>query len=277
MRDNYYEKAIIKLEKHCMSAQGLDQRNRGWLWQIAARVAHYWGNDLMAQQLQQNAYGDNPNLLRPRVAQPYMLLTQPGPQAEAIVARIEEFGTRRGYVAEFDEVVSHLVREASSNQFEQSLADLGAILGFVTERPDNKYGKGPDVLWLLTSSLALVIEAKSRKSGANPLTKEQHGQLLNADEWFKSEYHNYESIRVSMHPNTKTTDSNVPGATMALTYDKLNELVAAVRKMIVELCESVATTQELVMRSERLLHKLNLSPEEIIRGYLLPFEGERLS
>jgi replicative superfamily II helicase len=272
IRDNYYEKAIAKLEKHCESAEGLDHRNRGWLWQIAARAAHYWGDNTMAQRLQQNAYGNNPNLLRPRIAQPYVPLVKPGPQAEAIVARIEEFGTRRGYIAEFDEVVSHLVREASSNQFEQSLADLGAILGFTTERPDHKYGKGPDVLWLLTAALALVIEAKSRKSGTNPLTKEQHGQLLNADEWFKREYGGYESLRVSMHPNTKTTDSTVPGATKSLTYDKLNELVSATRRMIVELCESAAPTQELVVRCDKLLHELKLSPREIVEEYLLPFE-----
>lgn len=274
VRDNYFEKAVAKLEKHCDSAEGLDRRSRGWLLQIAARAAHYWGDDEAAQRLQQRAYADNHNLLRPRVAQPYVPLVQPGPQAEAVVARIEEYGTRRGYVAAFDVAVSHLVPEASANQFEQSLADLGAMLGFTTERPDHRYGKGPDVLWLMTAALALVIEAKSRKSGANPLTKEQHGQLLNAEEWFKREYRGYRGVRVSMHPNTRTTDSTVPGATMALTYDKLNELVAAARKMIADLCESAAPIQELVVRCEKMLGELRLSPDGIVGEYLLAFEDQ---
>ena len=142
-RDNYFEKAIHKLDKYCEETKGLDQKTRGWLEQMAARVAHYWGREDIAQQLQQRSYSDNHNLLRPRVVQDYVPLTMPGKQAEAIVSRIDEFGARRGYVAEFDEVVSHLVPEASSNQFEQALTDLGAMLGFSTERPDNNYGKGP--------------------------------------------------------------------------------------------------------------------------------------
>ena len=42
------------------------------------------------------------------------------------------------------------------------------------------YKLGPDVLWLLTENLGLVIEVKSRKDRDNALYRKQHGQLLNA-------------------------------------------------------------------------------------------------
>jgi replicative superfamily II helicase len=272
VRDNYFEKAVSKLDKYCEEPKELDRKTRGWLRQMAARAAHYWGRNDIAQQLQQKAYADNNNLLRPGVLQEYVSLTVPGKQAEAIVSKVDDFGARRGYIAEFDEVVSHLVPQASSNQFEQSLADLGSMLGFSTERPDNNYGKGPDVLWLLSSSLGLIIEAKSRKNKENALTKEQHGQLLNAAEWFGEQYAGYTGIRVSMHPNVRATDSTVPGESKALTYEKLYALIAEARALIVALCESVVPREELVMRCEQLLKSSKLTPGSIVGEYLVPFE-----
>jgi hypothetical protein len=272
VRDNYFEKAVSKLDRYCDSTKGLDQKARGWLRQVAARAAYYWGREDIALQLQQHAYADNHNLLRPRVAQEYAPLVAPSEQAEAIVAGIDHFGSRRGYIAEFDEVISHLVPEASSNQFEQALADLGSMLGFATERPDKNYGKGPDVLWLLSGSLGLIIEAKSRKNKDNALTKDQHGQLLNAAEWFREKYPGYTGIRVSLHPNVKVTASTVPGESKALIYEKLNGLIAEARELIVTLCESALTRAELVIRCERLLRGSKLTPETIVKEYLVPFQ-----
>jgi hypothetical protein len=175
-------------------------------------------------------------------------------------------------VAQFDEVVSHLVPEASSNQFEQALADLGSMLGFSTERPDKNYGKGPDVLWLLSGRLALIIEAKSRKNRGNALTKDQHGQLLNAAEWFRGEYPGHTGVRVSMHPNIRATDSTVPGDSRALTYEKLNALIAEARALVVALCESIVPREELIMRCKQLLGESSLTPDSLVREYLVPFE-----
>ena len=108
-------------------------------------------------------------------------------------------------MAEFDEVVSHLVPEATSNQFEEALKNLGIMLGFAAERPEKIYSNGPDVLWLLDGELALVIEAKSRKKQKNALTKEQHGQLLVAMQWFQQEYPNYHGIPVSIQASNWAT------------------------------------------------------------------------
>ena len=106
-----------------------------------------------------------------KVPAPYEPLMLPGRLVQAIVEHLKQFKNRRGCLADFDELVSHLVREASSNQFEQALAELAALLGFVGERPEQSDPKGPDVLWLLNEKLGLVIEAKSRKKPGNSLTR----------------------------------------------------------------------------------------------------------
>lgn len=271
-RDGYYEKAITSLDKLAERQDGVDPHTKGWLKQLAARYAQFWGKEDVAQTLQQHAYAANPNLIRPRSTQTYVPLAVSGRQAEAIVARIADFPLRRGYLADFDETVSQLVPEASANQFEQALANLALYLGFQAERPDHKYGVGPDVLWILSDQSAFVIEAKSRKNSTNALTKDQHGQLLNASEWFKREYPNLTGLRVSIHPNVSATRSTVTGETKALTLAKLGELVGDTRLLLAELCESVRPTAELVNRCQQLLDRSNLTPVKLAQTYLVPFE-----
>lgn len=280
MRGGYFEKAINKLDKYSQESsqsgeKKLDIKSRGWLKQLTARIAYYWGKGELAQQLQQSAYSDNYNLLRPQVTPPYIPLTIPGKQAESIISKITEFYPRRGYLSSFEEVVSHLVPEASANQFEHALESLGLILGFHSQRPDKVYRVGPDVLWLLTENLGLVIEAKSRKNKDNALTKEQHGQLLNAVEWFKQSYPSYDYIRVSVHPNPNATKSTITGQSKALTFDNLNRLIADTRNLLNGLCESAISPDELIIRCENLLSRSALKPQFLIDEYLVSFESEQ--
>jgi replicative superfamily II helicase len=279
VRDGYFEKAINKLEKYCKEAteqENLDSKSRGWLKQISARAAYFWGRRDLAQSFQQSAYSDNSNLLRPQVVPPYTALTIPSKQAEAIVSRIVEYSHRKGYLAYFDEVTSHLVPEASSNQFEKALADIGTILGFQTERPEKTYSIGPDVLWVLSENLGLVIEAKSHKKQANALTKGEHGQLLEAEEWFKENYQNYNCVRVSVHPNPISTKSTVTTRSSALTFNKLNQLISDVKALLTPLCESHVDSNELVLRCEKSLLTSTLKPQSFTESYLVPFESETI-
>jgi hypothetical protein len=273
VRDGYLEKAIDKLGAYCAQEKNLDPKTKGWLLQFAARIADLWGHGDMAQERQQDAYAFNKNLLRPRILPPYCAAKMPGGQAQRIVKEIGEFGYRRGYLAHFEEIASYLTSEASSNQFEEALASLGRVLGFQADRPENEYRVGPDVLWLVDGQDGLIIEAKSRKNEGNALTKEQHGQLLNAAEWFNKIYPSYTGVRVSVHPNVAAGDHVVTGKSMALTLDRLNALVSAARSLLQVLCTSVVSDAELVARAERELAKLNLSPSALIQNYLVPFEA----
>jgi hypothetical protein len=133
---------------------------------------------------------------------------------------------------------AQIVPESSSNQFEHSVETLGRMLGFTSDRPEKSYGVGPDIIWLLDNKLGLVIEAKSRKEKKNELTKKQHGQILVSTEWFKKEYPEYKYIAVSIHPNISATKDAVADETKALTYEKLNEMITALRNFYEEICQS---------------------------------------
>ncbi len=268
-QDGHHESAIAKMVR-AIDDNKPDSQTAGWLLQLAARIAESWGHRDRAQELQGNAYGTNRNLLRPNVLPPYRAVALPGPQAQAIVLQLDGFRSRRGLLQEFDEAVAHLNRDASANQFEQALADLGAFIGVVAQRHD-VHGVGPDVLWLLPSKLGLIIEAKSRKKERNALTKEDHGQLLVAHEWFSQHYPDYQSVKVAVVPENRATRAASAHASHALTYENLQRLVADTRALLAQLCDSSLAGTDLVAECAARLRKSPIEVEHLVDNYLLPF------
>ncbi|WP_404466861.1 DEAD/DEAH box helicase family protein [Planococcus rifietoensis] len=270
--DGYPEKAISKIEQLLdKDKHELDAQMVGWFQQLAARIADRWGSKDRALDLQRQAFSNNRNLIRPKVLPPYRPLAVSQPQAKAIARKIGDYRLRQGYLQSFEEIVTNLHKDASANQFEQALCDLATMLGFVSERHD-KNGEGPDVLWLLPNQVGFVIEAKSRKKEKNALTKEEHGQLLVAAEWFKNQYPDYEFVRVSVHPKNQASRSAVAGASHALTYEKLMSLVSDARVLLTTLVESQLSNEMLEAECNRLLEESNLHSNRIASSYLVPFE-----
>lgn len=270
-QDGYPDKAVAKIEKALGKQQNTDQQTRGWMKQLAARIADHWGQRDRAEDLQQDAYSENRNLFRPKVRPPYSPLPVPDEQAVAIVRQLKGYHIRRGFIRTFENTVALLHNKASANQFEKSLADLGTMIGFSTERHDEN-GEGPDILWLLPKKVGLVIEAKSRKKEKNALTKEEHGQLLVAAEWFSKNYSDYQCERVSVHSKNQATAAAVAGASRALTYETLAALISDARSLLLGLCESQLSTEELVAECSRLLEGSNLAESRIVEQYFPQFQ-----
>lgn len=268
--DGYLEQAIARLEKDIADV-AVDSQTRGWMEQLAARIADRWGHKERAEELQRQAYGHNRNLTRPIVLPPYRPLSVPGTQANSIVREIGGYRLRRGLTQAFENIVVNLDKNASANQFEKALADLAPLVGFSSERHDIN-GEGPDVLWLLPGKTGLVIEAKSRKKAKNALTKTEHGQLLVAAEWFAKNYKGYECVRVSVHPKNKATKAAVAGASHALTYEKLAALVDDARTLLTFLSESQLSDDSLVAECERILSQSSLNADRFVASYFEPFE-----
>jgi replicative superfamily II helicase len=269
--DGYYDQAIVKIEKVISEPDDIDQQTRGWMQQLAARIADHWGNSERADDLQRQAFSNNRNLIRPKVRPPYRPLAQPSPQADAIAKQIGGYRLRRGFLQSFEETVAFLHPNSTANQFEQALADLAIMIGYSAERHDDN-GEGPDVLWLLPSNTGMVIEAKSRKKEKNALTKENHGQLLVAAEWFASNYPKYRCIRVSVHPTNHATKAADASLSFALTYEKIFALISDARVLLTALCDSQLSEAELIVECNRCLAKSPISYDRLIESYLVPFK-----
>ena len=269
--DGYHEQAITKIEKTLHKIKSLDPQIRGWMEQLAARIADHWGHPERADDFQRQGYAHNRCLTRPKVLPPYRPISAPDAQANAIVRQIADYRLRQGFLQSFEKVVSNLHHNSSANQFEQALADLAIMIGFSSERHDVN-GQGPDVLWLLPGKIGFVIEAKSRKKAKNALTKKEHGQLLVAAEWFNTNYKGYKCVRVSVHPKNQATKAAVAGASHALTYEKLSLLVSDSRALLSTLCGSQLSPENLVGECQRLLSSSSVRAERILEDYLLPFK-----
>lgn len=267
--DGYHDKAIAKLDQVANAKEAPDDQTRGWLLQLAGRIANNWGQNERSDELQRSAFGLNRNLMRPRVMPPYRPLPIPGAQGAAIASQLRGYRMRRGLLQRFELVASKLNPNASSNQFEQALADLGELIGLSTERHDDG-GEGPDVLWLLPNKVALILEAKSRKLDKNSLTKEEHGQLLVAQQWFDKNYDGYASLRVVVHPTDKATAAAAAHDSYALTLDRLTALVADARVLLTNLCESQLTDIELEGHCQQLIERSSIRADKLT-GYLTLF------
>jgi replicative superfamily II helicase len=269
--NGYYEKAITVIEKYIKDNPALDSKMQSWLLQAAARSAYLTKDLEKSNQLQQRAFSLNRALLRPQVASSYVSQTQLTKQSANIIKILKDFEQKRGLVSHFETIADWLTPSATSNQFEEAMKSLGDVIGYYTERPDHEYQKGPDILWLMDNKTALVIEAKSRKKADNPLTKDEHGQLLEAYQWFKKQYPEYKGYKASIHPNAYTTESVTPDESFALTTKSIAFLTTQVRQLITELCSSTESEDELMKKCDQLLQDLNLTPDLIIQ-YLRPFK-----
>lgn len=268
-RDGYHENAIRELRRY-ENDNHVDPQTKGWMSQLAARISYEWGNHDLADELQRRAYAENRFLIRPIAKPPHVRLVVPGEQAQAIVGRILDFRYRALFGREFESNAAFLHRDSSAGQFEEALKNLGKMLGFEAERKDVN-GGGPDVLWILPQKMALIIEAKSRKKD-NPLTKDEHGQLMIAQEWFDKEYADYKGIRVCVHPNALATENAHAQGSYALTMNELARMVDDARVLLRPLWESQVSDDDLLGLCAKRLEGSSLRHQSLCDTYLRAFE-----
>jgi len=272
-QNGYLDKAINKIERFLNVESSLDLQAKGWLEQLAARIAYDWGDNDLSQNWQQKAYADNRYLIRSKVLPPYRPIIILEDQSIVIIEKLKRYRDRRGFMHSYEEVVSKLHNNASANQFEEALLEFAKMIGLHGERCDSN-GEGPDVLWLLPNKTGLIIEAKSRRKQKNAFGKVEHGQLLVAKEWFKKNYPDYKGYCVSVHPTNKSTKAAVADGTLALTFENLNRLISDTRVFLKDICKSQLADENLLKECEILLSKSNIKYTKIIDNYLIPFKGE---
>lgn len=270
-RLGHYERALELLETLTLDPDLKNEaQRRAWLFSTAARVAYQMGDEERGQRLQTQAFAVNNNHTPPKTRPAYVARPIPGRQSTAIVARLLDYALRGAMIADFNEAVAELVPTASAARYEEALANLGNYLGFEAERPEQAYKKGPDVLWRTDAAFDFVIEAKSKKQD-NPLYKNDHAQLLEAEAWFKSVYPNREPVRVSALPEAVADPKASTAGSFALRLEDVDKLVGALRSLLEELVVSSGNEDALREKCEAALVKANLKPEGIRMTFLVPF------
>ena len=265
-----YEKALAAIEK-LMSEEDGDKQRSAWLAALAARIAYQMGDGKRGHEHQSTAYSINISHSPPRIRPTYKPRAAPGKQSKNIVERLTKYDQRGAFLADFEGATANLVPQASASRYEEALKALGTFLGFDAERPETRYGTGPDVLWRTDAAFDFVIEAKNQKESENPLYKRDHAQLLEAEQWFKNQYPNREAVRVSALPEAIAHERATPVGSFALRLDDVTKIVSLLRSLMTELVNATGDPATLSETCEAALIKSKLKPEMIRDTFMKPF------
>ena len=124
----------------------------------------------------------------------------------------------------------------SSSIFEEALKEVGEILGFESQRPDNDYKVGPDNLWCGIHNQYLFFECKNEaKEDRNTIKKTEAGQMNNHCAWFEEKYSGAEVCRIFVAPtNVLDKKANLTHEIVVITPKLLDKFKNNLDKFLMD-------------------------------------------
>lgn len=164
-----------------------ENKTKGFLMQIKAEYINFIDRS-KSQQILKSARGYNVGVLIPIEGIQYDKLVNNREQAKAVLSYLERISSEpSNCVIHINTILDGLAFSPDADQFESSLFELGAILGFESSRPEKENNKGPDNLWAIGSGKYFVIECKSGTT-TGYISKKDCNQLIGSTNWFDTEY-----------------------------------------------------------------------------------------
>ena len=245
-----------------------NKKEKGYVKQIFAEYTNLHDR-VEAQKIQLSAVGDNRRVLKPIEGIQYHKIS--GPVFDQAVACSSYLNGKHEdpnkLIIEVSGVLDNLqFKQNSANLFEEALKNISKYLGFNSQRPEQEYKKGPDVLWQIGELKYLVIEAKN-EAVVSTISKKYCNQLNGSCNWFEKKYDNtcvYTPILV--HPSAVFEYAASPKADIRImTKEKLDLFCSSVRSFI----KSVSSNNEL--GNQVAIHKkliaYNLRAADLVDNY----------
>ena len=213
-----------------------------------------------AQRVLAKALDENPFVLRPIGGVTPSQLRSAAVQASAASAFLaKEYKNATSLVLGVQALLDSVIwgDEERSSDAEIAWDRLGQHLGLTSERPEKKYGTGPDNLWVLATTRHAVIELKTGCT-TDTIAKSDLDQLGGSVRWDQKTYQGIESIAVMAHPSNviDARGTAVPGMRV-VTPAKWEELKAAVRALAVALADGAGRWDDNQAVAQQLAqHKL---------------------
>jgi Holliday junction resolvase len=230
-RRRAYEAAAENILQKLIGSSEISDKQRGWYFELAARY-YYPQNTGRANDLQIKASTTASHMLQPKTGYEYKKIRGSEEQVGEILRYAKNFGRAEDYKIAAQDLVSNLKfsKEIPHRVFETAFAELGRLLGFYTQEPEEEFGgKGPDVLWALADGHFLVIEAKSQ-SNQDHISRDSIEQLLHSEVWFKNKYGTALSYNLVLLQSPQTIERNAIASEECcvideVTFEKLKENV----------------------------------------------------
>jgi replicative superfamily II helicase len=178
-----------------------DPTEKGWYLQTMARYK-YQISRVDSNNIQKSAFKNNMQLLKPKEGINYRRLNYIN---ENRIRRIKDWiSSHTNYeelIMDVNDILQNLSFGEPSEKFEKALQELGNAIGFLSQRPDKEFKKGPDNLWCIANDEYLIFECKSEVDDSrNEITKTETGQMNNHCAWFAQEYRTENVKRVLIIP-----------------------------------------------------------------------------
>lgn len=212
----------------------LTKKQEGWYFEHSAHYL-YLSNIGKSNDLQIKAASIAPHMLQSKNGFKYTKLKATEEQASQVLKFVKDFETSHDFKIYFEEILENLQfsQDIPHSKFENSLAEVGRLIGFYSQEPELEFGNGPDVLWVMTDNHYLILEAKSRAIH-DEITRDNIGQLLISGEWFKKLYGpsaKYNLVTLQP-PNIKGWNVNLSPETRVIDQELLNLLKQNLRQFV---------------------------------------------
>ena len=267
-RDRYHEAVELLREA---SRKTSDSKQRGWLKSEAAAYQHH-SDQVLAQTLLASAFEENSAVVRPRQGVRYKRISAHADQAKRCTDFLaERYPNPANLVLGIASILEDLrPNPSSTSQFEEAWHQLGLHLGIESQRPERDHGVGPDVLWMLGDSRALVVECKSGATN-DTISKTDAAQLGQSIDWFVEQYgtSSYEPIGVMIHKSNRLDHSaSARDGVKVVTFSRLEKFADCVLQFTRSIQEN-DTWQNSASVGERLVH-FELNSSHFLGAWALP-------
>lgn len=244
---------------------------KGFLKYKYARYENFV-NHVNAQQTLMSAKRINSQLLHPVSGIVYHKLQFDNiPQAYKIGQfNLHNYQDTNEYLLGFNALIDKLhFEDFSSNVFEQAIKELGEHLGFISQRPENDFRKGPDNMWASINNICFVIECKNEAT-ASTINKDYCNQLNGSIVWFEENYPAINTFTpIMIHPNTKFEYAASPDARIRIMNKSKLDLL---RGRLREFASQVAITSYDQATVAGLLKVFKLEADLFINEYTVNFD-----
>lgn len=270
MRKGNYEEAYAKYQQ-IANIYGDKAQEKGWYLQMAAKCKYHF-DKIGGEKLQEIAHNYNLYLLKPNNLHysPIPLVNKNA--AEIALAYIQKHSKREDLSLHIDEVLSHLAFGMPSNKFEAAMMEIGSLLGYSSQRPDQEFKVGPDNLWMEPINRQFfAIECKNEVlTSRDAINKDEVGQMNNHIAWFEKAYPRERLVSyIHVHVTNKLSNqANYTKDVRIMTPEKLSIFKENIRKYIKELFNyNIATIDEGLVAEALRVNEL--MPTDIVPRYTI--------
>lgn len=215
---------VIKIYREIANSFSNDTLEHGWyLQELAKYMCH--SSTTEALKTQKSAYAHNQYLLTVETVNYKKVDMLDDTSLKNIRAYIGEYTDYASLKLNVDEILSNLSMGYGSKKFEEALQQVGLLLGFMSQRPDNEFKKGPDNLWAMPNNEYLVLECKNEvELDRDAISKNEAGQMEMHCGWFEEEYGAETKVTyIWIHPTNKlSSEANLTHTIWVMTPAKLD-------------------------------------------------------